>query len=88
MTTNKRCSECGQAMRIAEDEFCAYCDVCMIVAFMPRMAFNSLKAETLKFTGTEDEFAVEYDVMPNMARRAYRSAKRRLVVEEAMEPRE
>ena len=76
MTTNKLC-DCGRWMRIKEDEFCAYCDHCMILKFMPRMAFNSLKAEAMKFTGTEGEFAADFDGL-DMARRAYRAAKRKL----------
>ena len=44
------------------------------------MTFNSLKAEAMKFTGTEDEFAAEY-IVPGIARRAYRSARRKVAVE-------
>ena len=80
MTTNKRC-DCGRWMRIAEDEFCAYCDYCMIVKFMPRMAFNSIKAWAIEFTGSEDEFVAEC-IFPEMARRAYRSARRKVAVEQ------
>ena len=72
---NKRCPECGEPMRVCREEYEAFCDDCMIVAWMPRAAFNDLKAEATTFEGTEDEFATSFTV-PNMARRAYRAARR------------
>ncbi|HUW95969.1 MAG TPA: hypothetical protein VMW58_09280 [Anaerolineae bacterium] len=72
---SKRCPKCQEPMRVYREECEAFCDDCMIVVFMRRAAFNDLKAEAATFEGTEDEFATSC-IVPNMARRAYRAARR------------
>jgi len=71
----RKCPECGRTMWEIRDEYEALCDHCMIVVQMNRAAFNDLKKYARSFEGTEDEFAVKY-IVPEMARRAYRAAKR------------
>jgi len=61
-------------MDVHRCEYEAYCHDCMIVAFMPRAAFNDLKAMAAEFDGDEDAFA-ESVSLPKMGRRAYRAAK-------------
>ena len=64
-------------MREEREECEAFCDRCMIVLPMNRAIFNDIKKAALVFEGSEDEFASRW-LVPNMARRAYRSARRML----------
>jgi len=73
--TTRYCKECGYKLRIYREEYEMLCDGCMTAWSMPRACFNDLKRMASKFSGTEDEFAKSV-ILPNMARRAYRAAKR------------
>ena len=73
--TTRYCKECGHKLRIYRYECEMLCDGCMTAWPMPRACFNDLKRMASKFSGTEDEFAKSV-ILPNMARRAYRAAKK------------
>jgi len=62
-------------MDVHREEYEAFCHDCMVVSFMPRAAFNDLKAMASDFDGDEDAFA-ESVIVPKMGRRAYRAAKK------------